>query len=256
MKKLNDELMKYEPSEIICNEAFLVSGFDVNDLKSRLHISVNALESHMFDDDGCRRILMKHFKVNTLIGLGIEEFPTGLLAAGALLQYLYDTQKTDLEHFTHIYPYLTSKYMLLDSSTRRNLELVETMREKQKRGSLLWVLDKTKTAMGARMLRSYIEQPLINKEEIIKRQDAIEELNDCMIDREELREYLNPVYDMERIMTKISCKTANPRDLIAFRNTLGMIPHIRRIVGGFKTSMFVECFDKMDDLSDLYKMVL
>ena len=114
--------------------------------------------------------------------------------------------------------------MLIDSSSRRNLELVETMREKQKRGSLLWVLDKTKTAMGARMLRSYIEQPLINKEEIIKRQDAIEELNNCMIDREELREYLNPVYDMERIMTKISCKTANPRDLIAFRNTLGMIP--------------------------------
>lgn len=149
LKKLNDELMKYEPSEIICNEAFLVSGFDVNDLKSRLHISVNALESHMFDDDGCRRILMKHFKVNTLIGLGVEEFPTGLLAAGALLQYLYDTQKTDLEHFTHIYPYLTSKYMLLDSSTRRNLELTETLREKQKRGSLLWVLDKTKTAMGA-----------------------------------------------------------------------------------------------------------
>lgn len=149
-----------------------------------------------------------------------------------------------MPHITTLMPYSSGKYMLIDSSSRRNLELVETMREKQKRGSLLWVLDKTKTAMGARMLRSYIEQPLINKEEIIKRQDAIEELNDCMIDREELREYLNPVYDMERIMTKISCKTANPRDLIAFRNTLGMIPHIRRIVGGFKTSMFVDVLIK------------
>lgn len=98
--------MKYEPSEIICNEAFLVSGYDVEDLKSRLHMSVSSLESHMFDDDGCRRILMRHFKVNTLIGLGVEEFPTGILAAGALLQYLYDTQKTDLEHFTHIFPIL------------------------------------------------------------------------------------------------------------------------------------------------------
>ena len=107
--------------------------------------------------------------------------------------------------------------MLIDSSSRRNLELVETMREKQKKGSLLWVLDKTKTAMGARMLRSYIEQPLINKDDIIKRQDCIQELGDSLIDREELREYLNPVYDIERIMTKISCKTANPRDLIAFQ---------------------------------------
>lgn len=216
LKKLNDELMKYEPSEIICNEAFLVSGFDVNDLKSRLHISVNALESHMFDDDGCRRILMKHFKVNTLIGLGVEEFPTGLLAAGALLQYLYDTQKTDLEHFTHIYPYLTSKYMLLDSSTRRNLELTETLREKQKRGSLLWVLDKTKTAMGARLLRNYIEQPLIEKDEMEKRLDAIQELNQDSISRDEIREYLNPIYDLERLLSKVTYKTANPRDLIAF----------------------------------------
>ena len=106
------------------------------------------------------------------------------------------------------------------------------------------------------MLRSYIEQPLINKDEIIRRQDAIEELNDCMIDREELREYLNPVYDMERIMTKISCKTANPRDLIAFRNTLEMIPHIKRIIGNFKAPMFTDCFNKMDDLSDLYQLVL
>lgn len=220
--------MKYEPSEIICNEAFLVSGFDVNDLKSRLHISVNALESHMFDDDGCRRILMKHFRVNTLIGLGVEEFPTGLLAAGALLQYLYDTQKTDLEHFTHIYPYLTSKYMLLDSSTRRNLELTETLREKQKRGSLLWVLDKTKTAMGARLLRNYIEQPLIEKDEMEKRLDAIQELNQDSISRDEIREYLNPIYDLERLLSKVTYKTANPRDLIAFRNSWRCCRLLRR----------------------------
>lgn len=111
LKKLNDELMKYEPSEIIHNEAFLVSGFDLESLRDKYRISVNALEPHMFDDDGCRRILLEHFKVNTLSSLGIEEFPVGMLAAGALLQYLYDTQKTDLAHFTQIHPYLTSKYM-------------------------------------------------------------------------------------------------------------------------------------------------
>lgn len=255
LKKLNDELMKYEPSEIICNEAFLVSGFDVSDLKSRLHISVNALESHMFDDDGCRRILMKHFKVNTLIGLGVEEFPTGLLAAGALLQYLYDTQKTDLEHFTHIYPYLTSKYMLLDSSTRRNLELTETLREKQKRGSLLWVLDKTKTAMGARLLRNYIEQPLIEKDEMEKRLDAIQELNQDSISRDELREYLNPIYDLERLLSKVTYKTANPRDLIAFRNSLEMLPPIKTVLSAFEKEELTEIRDQIDGLEDIYQLI-
>lgn len=255
LKKLNDELMKYEPSEIICNEAFLVSGFDVNDLKSRLHISVNALESHMFDDDGCRRILMKHFKVNTLIGLGVEEFPTGLLAAGALLQYLYDTQKTDLEHFTHIYPYLTSKYMLLDSSTRRNLELTETLREKQKRGSLLWVLDKTKTAMGARLLRNYIEQPLIEKDEMEKRLDAIQELNQDSISRDEIREYLNPIYDLERLLSKVTYKTANPRDLIAFRNSLEMLPPIKTVLSAFEKDELTEIRKQIDGLEDIYQLI-
>ena len=247
--------MKYEPSEIICNEAFLVSGFDVNDLKSRLHISVNALESHMFDDDGCRRILMKHFKVNTLIGLGVEEFPTGLLAAGALLQYLYDTQKTDLEHFTHIYPYLTSKYMLLDSSTRRNLELTETLREKQKRGSLLWVLDKTKTAMGARLLRNYIEQPLIEKDEMEKRLDAIQELNQDSISRDEIREYLNPIYDLERLLSKVTYKTANPRDLIAFRNSLQMLPPIKTVLSAFEKEELTEIREQIDGLEDIYQLI-
>ena len=255
LKKLNDELMKYEPSEIICNEAFLVSGFDVNDLKSRLHISVNALESHMFDDDGCRRILMKHFKVNTLIGLGVEEFPTGLLAAGALLQYLYDTQKTDLEHFTHIYPYLTSRYMLLDSSTRRNLELTETLREKQKRGSLLWVLDKTKTAMGARLLRNYIEQPLIEKDEMEKRLDAIQELNQDSISRDEIREYLNPIYDLERLLSKVTYKTANPRDLIAFRNSLEMLPPIKTVLSAFEKDELTEIREQIDGLEDIYQLI-
>ena len=227
LKKLNDELMKYEPSEIICNEAFLVSGFDVGNLKEKYRISVNALEPHFFDDEGCKRVLLRHFKVNTLIGLGIEEFPVGMIAAGALLQYLYETQKTELTHFTHIYPYLTNKYMLLDSSTRRNLELSETLRDKQKRGSLLWVLDKTKTAMGGRLLRSMLEQPLIEKAEMERRLDAIEELNRDSVSRDELREYLNPIYDLERLLSKVTYKTANPRDFIAFRNSLEMLPAIK-----------------------------
>jgi len=256
LKKLMDELMKYEPSEIICNDAFLVSGIDVADLKGRLHISLNALEAHLFDDEGCKRALLRHFKVSTLIGLGIEEFPVGMIAAGALLQYLYETQKTDLGHFTHIYPYLTSKYMLLDSSTRRNLELTETLREKQKRGSLLWVLDKTKTAMGARMLRSFIEQPLIDKEEMEKRLDAIEEFNKDSVSRDEIREYLNPIYDLERLLSKVTYKTANPRDLIAFRNSLEMLPHIKTVLKGFSCEELVKANEQIEGLEDIYHLIL
>lgn len=255
LRKLNDEMMKYKPSEIICNEAFLVSGFDVEDLRGRLHVSVNALEPHLFDDDGCKKVLLRHFRVNTLKGLGVEEFPVGMLASGSLLQYLYDTQKTDLAHFTHISPYLTSRYMLLDSSTRRNLELTETLREKQKRGSLLWVLDKTKTAMGARLLRSMLEQPLIDRAEMEKRLDAIEELNRDSVSRDEIREYLNPVYDLERLLSKVTYRTANPRDLIAFRNSLEMLPAIKTVLKSFSGQELVEIENNCDDLQDIFQLI-
>ncbi len=256
LKKLNDELMKYEPSEVICNEAFLVSGFSVEELKGRYHIPVNALEAHFFDDEGCKRILLRHFKVGTLMGLGIQEFPVGMLAAGALLQYLYETQKTDLAHFTHISPYLTNKYMLLDSATRRNLELTETLREKQKRGSLLGVLDKTKTAMGGRLLRSMLEQPLIEKAEMERRLDAIEELNKDSVSRDELREYLNPVYDLERLLSKVTYKTANPRDFISFRNSLEMLPAIKTVLKSFEKEELSGIEKDLDTLEDIYQLIL
>ncbi len=255
LKKLNDELMKYEPSEIIHNEAFLVSGFDLASLREKYHISVNALESHFFDDENCKRVLLKHFKVKTLAGLGVEDFPVGLVAAGALLSYLYDTQKTDLAHFTRLSPYLTNKYMLLDSATRRNLELTETLREKQKRGSLLGVLDKTRTAMGGRLLRSMLEQPLIDRGEMEKRLDAIEELNADSVSRDELREYLNPIYDLERLLSKVTYKTANPRDFIAFRNSLEMLPAIKKVLKGFKKQELLDIEREIDGLQDVYELI-
>ena len=254
-RKLLDEVNKYQPSELICNDAFLVSGVDIDDLRGRLGITVNPLEAHVFDDDGCRRCLMNHFKVKTLIGLGLEDFPVGTIAAGALLSYLYEMQKTSLSHFTHIYPYLTSKYMLLDSSTRRNLELTETLREKQKRGSLLWVLDKTKTAMGGRTLRNFLEQPLIQKDEIEKRLDAIEELCKDSVSRDELREYLNPIYDLERLLGRVSYKTANPRDLIALKNSLEMLPPIKTVLKGFQKELLQGIEQEIDSLEDVYELI-
>lgn len=255
IRRLQDEINKYAPSEIVCNEQFLVSGYEIDDLKNRLGITVYSLQSHYFDEDNCRKILMKHFHVNTLSGLGIEDFPTGLIAAGALLQYLYETQKTSLAHFTHLYPYLTNKYMLLDSSTRRNLELTETLREKQKKGSLLGVLDRTKTAMGGRLLRKYIEQPLIDKDKMERRLDAVEELSQKSVDRDELREYLNVIYDLERLLGKVSYKTANPRDLIAFRNSLAMLPSIKTVLNDFEAALLQEINDHMDSLEDIYHLI-
>lgn len=255
IRKLQDEINKYEPSELICNEQFFVSGYEIEDLKNRLHVTVYSLSPHYFDEDSCRKTLLKHFHVNTLTGLGIEDFPTGIIAAGALLQYLYETQKTSLAHFTHLYPYLTSKYMLLDSSTRRNLELTETLREKQKKGSLLGVLDRTKTAMGGRLLRKYIEQPLIDRQKIEEHLDAVEALGKKSVDRDEIREYLNTIYDLERLLGKISYKTANPRDLIAFRNSLSMLPSIKTVLGDFDIPLLNNINDRLDTLDDIYHLI-
>ena len=254
-KKLLDEINKFSPSEIICNHSFYVSGVDIEDMRERLHISVFSLDSWYFDDALCARNLMEHFHVSSLSGLGLDAFSCGIIAAGALLQYLIETQKTSIANLTALTPYSISKYMVLDSSTRRNLELCETLREKNKRGSLLWVLDKTKTAMGARMLRRYLEQPLIEKEEIMQRLDAVEELKDNAITREELREYLNPVYDLERLISRISYQTANPRDLVAFKTSLSMLPHIKYIMKSLQSPLLVQLQEEMDELADLFALV-
>ena len=254
-RTLLDEIFKFSPSEIICNEAFYMSGIDLEDLKNRLHVVVTALENRFFSDDSCRRLLREHFHVNHLDGLGLSEYEAGTIAAGAVLAYLYETQKSTLDHLTAITPYTTGQYMMLDTSTRRNLELTETLREKQKRGTLLWVLDKTKTAMGARMLRSFVEQPLIAREEILARQNAIEELNMNYISREEMAEYLNAVYDLERLIGRISYKTANPRDLIAFQNSLAMLPHIKKILGEFGADLLQEADSGMDALEELTELI-
>ena len=256
LREAMDEIGKYMPSELICNEAFNFSGVDIDGLKNRLQVFINPLDARYFDEDAAKKLLIKHFKVSSLIGLGVDDFPNGVVAAGALLQYLTDMQKSDITNITHIYPYLASKFMLLDSSTRRNLELVETMRDKQKRGTLLWVLDKTKTAMGARTLRSFIEQPLIDKESLLLRQGAVEMLVKNVVTREEVREYLNPVYDLERLMSKIVFKTANPRDLLAFRNSIKMIPAIRTsLLDVQEDKELSDLLERLDPLTDIYELI-
>ena len=253
--KLFDEIYKFMPSELICNEAFYMSGMDFEDMRDRLGITIYALDAWYFDDSVCKRTLKDHFGVSSMEALGLGDYDCGIIGAGALLKYLEETQKTSLSHLTRLVGYTTGKYMLLDSSTRRNLELCETLREKQKKGSLLWVLDKTKTAMGARTLRKYIEQPLIDRAMIERRLGAVEELKNNAISREEIREYLSPVYDLERLVGKIAYKSANPRDLIAFQSSLAMLPHIKCILQDMRSPLLVEIRESLDTLEDLCSLV-
>ena len=254
-RELADEINKFCPSEIICNDAFFVSGVDTEEVKNRYQTVISALDSHFFSDEGCRKILKEHFKVGSLDGLGLQDYDTGVIAAGAVMEYMYETQKSTLSHITTITPYSTGEFMIIDTSTRRNLELLETMREKQKRGTLLWVLDKTKTAMGARLLRTYIEQPLIHKDDIIARQNAIEELNMNYISREEICEYLNPIYDLERLMGRVVYGSANARDLKALGEGLGVLPELREQVKNLPGRQLAALTAGLDDLPELRETI-
>ncbi len=254
-QKLSDEINKFVPSEMICNEAFYMSGIDIEEIRARLNVSISALDAWYFSDETACATLLSHFKVNSVEGLGLKDYPCGTAAAGALLKYLYETQKNTMEQMSAIHPYTTGMFMVIDSATRRNLELVETMREKQKRGSLLWVLDKTKTAMGARTLRSYVEQPLIERTQIECRYDAIEELNSRLIDREELREYLRPIHDLERLITRVTYQTANPRDLLALSSSLKMIAPIKHLLMDFHSRLLLQIQEEMDALEDISALV-
>ena len=255
LRTLTDEIEKLAPPEIICNEALLYSGFDVDGLKNRLGIMIEPMPDRSFDEGITRQALLDHFHVMSPEGLGIDTWPGGMCAAGALLMYLFETQKTDLTHISAITPYRLESYMVLGSSTIRNLELTETMREKEKKGSLLSVLDRTKTAMGARLLRKWIEQPLIVRDEIVKRIEAVTAIYENEVSGEELREYLRPVYDLERLVGRISMKTANPRDLIALKTSFEMLPHIRMLFGEFPSAAFREMEEKFDDLADLHALL-
>ena len=253
--KLLDEIQKFMPSEIICNQALLMSPLGIDELCEKLHITVSALDDHYFEDSTCESVLKRHFHVASLKGLGVSDMTSGVIAAGAMFQYLYETQKNSMGQMTRITPYYSDRYMLLDSATRRNLELVETLREKQKKGSLLGILDRTKTAMGARMMRSFVEQPLIRAEEICERLQAVQELVSMPMIRDEIREYLQPVYDLERLGSRIVYQSANPRDLLAFRSSLEMLPFIRQLLRSMSSPLLQRIGEDLDPLEDLKELI-
>ena len=254
-ERMVDEIRRTRPSEIICNKALLMSGTPVDALSELLHFSYTALEDRFFDDAACSSILCRHFKTSSVQALGLGGLDCGVIAAGSLFLYLYETQKNNMGQMTRITPYAPDRYMLLDDATRRNLELLETMRDKQKKGSLLGVLDRTKTAMGARLLRRFIEQPLIHAGEITARHEAVGEMLDKPMLRDELREYLQPVYDLERLASRIVYQNANPRDLLAFRTSLEMLPPILQILSDLNAPLLAALRADLDPLEDLCSLV-
>ncbi len=254
-RKLMDEISRYMPSEIICNEAFRMSGLDLDDLRDRYSVAIYFLDDSYFDEEKTGQILLSHFGAESKASLGLERCECGAAAAGSLLGYLMELQKTDLTHISRLEVYSGGRYMVLDTATRRNLELVETLREKQKRGSLLWVLDKTRTAMGARMLRGFIEQPLLNPADIEERLDAVEELYSNMIGREEMREYLHPIYDLERLISRVVYLTANPRDMIALKTSLSMLPAIKILLRDFSSALIRRLDGALDPLEDICGLI-
>lgn len=253
--KVIDEVNKLQPAEIIYQDSFIENGIEIDSLADKLSISLSLAPSHYFDVDTCVSIIKRQFNVLSLEGLGLKDYPEMILSCGAMLQYLHDTQMNTLNHINHLEIYSVDNFLILDSATRRNLELTETMRDKQKKGSLLWVLDKTKTAMGARLLREYVEQPLMDKQAIEDRYDSIEALNNELITREEIREYLNSIYDLERLMTRITLNTANPRDMLAFKNSIRYLPDIKLQLRVLESKRFKEITDDFDELTDIYDML-
>jgi len=253
-EKVVDEINKFQPSEVLY-QAGVEQVEEIHAVCERLQVSHTEAPDYYFNLETDEETLKRQFHINSIEGLGLKDSPACVASCGALMQYLHETQMSSLSHINHIETYSVDSFMILDSATRRNLELTETLRDKQKRGSLLWVLDKTKTAMGARKLREFVEQPLLYKDAIEKRLDAIESINKELIVREELREYLNTIYDLERLLTRIALKTANPRDLLAFKTSIQYLPDIYNLLRELPCERINEIYEDYDSLEDLYDLL-
>ena len=248
--KVMDEIAKYMPSEIICND-----GIDFGDQIERVFgIKTATYNDWSFDYQNANICLCNHFKTLNLCGFGIDDDRPAVCSAGALMEYLLETQKNALSHITTIKKYGINKFMVLDISSRRNLELTQTIREKSKKGSLLWVLDKTKTAMGARLLRTWLTEPLVEVDAINKRLDCVESFKNNVLDRAELREQLSSINDIERLMSKVIYATANARDLLSLKNSFKCLPDIKNAIKSFPCALIDDIVGQFDVLEDLYQL--
>ncbi len=248
-KKLYDEIFRYQPSEILVNSDFQ-KVISIEELKKKTGIYVSVLEDESYSRDEALS------SVESIAGENVfKDMELALISAGALIDYIKTTQKVDLDHIHTILPYQVESYMMIDSSSRKNLELTETLRDRKKRGSLLWVLDKTMTSMGGRMLRKWIEQPLLDVDEINKRQNAVQEIKEKFMVRNEIMELLKHVYDLERLSAKLIVGNVNGRDLISMKASIGQIPPIIELLKGLTSEYCIEILNETDLLEDVYNTI-
>ncbi|HZJ58173.1 MAG TPA: DNA mismatch repair protein MutS [Clostridia bacterium] len=243
------------PSEVIVQEGLESDALPLEIIQTRYPFIVTPLSQWAFEYNTAYQKLIVHFDVHSLNGFGCEHMPKGISAAGALLEYLSQTQKNALKQITSLRPHHTGSAMVLDSATRINLELTETIRSKTKKGSLLWLLDKTITAMGGRLIRQWIQQPLTDSHLINQRLDAVGELCADPVSMEDLRHHLRMIYDLERLMGRVSYGSANARDLISLKQSVAVLPMIEDIVKGFQSDIFKGFHEGFDLLQDIHILI-
>lgn len=244
-----DEISKYNPKEILIQ----------NNIDAKIEHSINEIFKGSFTKLG-EDYYLKESTIPLLkeqfTNLNTENYnETVLKCCGSLLKYIIETQKTSLSHINEINYYSIVDYLSIDANSRANLELTENLREKSKKASLLWVIDKTSTSMGGRQLRRWVEQPLINKKKIDRRLDSVDELLNSISSHEDLKDALKTIYDIERLVGKISSKSVNAKELISLKNSIEKIPSIKSIMSNFNSDLLVEMYKNLDELRDIYNLL-
>lgn len=250
-----NELSRFDPVELLFNGKFLDFKQVQDFIRNKMNVSVQLLDDECFDVKAKKEVILRQFSISDLDEISLHEGTVEAACVCGLFDYISDTQKSLVGRFTEIKRYNDNFFMELDLTARRNLELTETLRNKEKKGSLLWVLDHTKTSMGKRLLKSYIEQPLVKLAIITNRLDAVEQLCRKSVLQQELAEALSKVYDIERLMTRVMYKTATPRDVKSLSLTALQIPEIKRILGEFNAKLLVELNSKIDTLTDISNII-
>ena len=248
---LKNELSRFAPNEIVFHPAFLDKKEMAEFIRNRLSCCAECLREEQYDFSEAQRRVLEQFGKSDLSELSLDQRPLAVQAIGGLLDYLTETQMNGVDRLVSLDLYSESQFMALDLTARRNLELTETMRTGEKKGTLLWVLDRTRTAMGKRLIRQYVEQPLLSPAVIGRRLDAVDELYQDTMLRDTVRERLGGIYDMERLMTKIVFGNCTPRDVRTFGAAIAALPALRSCLEGTKSRFLREIYQEMDELTDI-----
>ena len=253
---LMDEISRYAPAELIVNPMMYECIEEIEKIRTRFEVYITKLEEYDFTDN--YELLDTKYQLVDDNDNKIETISDQMLSVAstnAMLKYLQDTQKTNLDHINKLIVYHVTKYMSLDINARRNLEITEKLRDKSKKGTLLWVLDKTSTAMGGRMLRRWLSDPLVDEVQINRRLEAVQELKDNIILRGDITDSLKRVYDIERLAGKISYGSVNGRELISLKNSTKQLPEIKKILSNTNSKMLKDLYELLDELQDIYTLI-